>query len=224
MVNKITLNKEELSYLSNMSDPDRKDGKEQETRSIPKSLIEKGYLQETEHGEVMILGTLGLYIDIMKNCVGIFSVLKDCKNQQEGRLEFLFAGDAILAMEYKDAVLELMLLPYLPFAIGKLANYIGTFKNDTTQLLETVPIMELEPTIKKKIKKEQITGVWRMVKVDTEKRKFEIMQAWETEEEQLLGIIKEDHVDFLRPDKENWIHQCTEWMAELHGKAIRGGR
>jgi hypothetical protein len=188
-----------------------------------KNLIEKGYLKEIEQSELLISQELVFYMNIVKRSEGGFAVLKR-ENVEVGSESkhfcFYFSGENILLIEKEGVSYQMMILPYLPLAVGFLSNTITEFSNSETEILYDGEFEKFDPNRISRMndsKNMWIMSGWSKSE-DVEDCVFIIV---EDEKQRFLIELNKEKIKITKPKKVDLINTCTKWLSKIHANSIR---
>lgn len=193
---------------------------EAEAKECVDILCEKRYLKLNQQKEYEVDSTLELLLTVAEKPYG-YLIMEDLRTTDIiSKTAIYFLDDVIGIVEQKDKNYEMLWLPYLPLAIGEIANLHTPFLNrETARISET--LMENDMGYVEDYLKTGFTYQWEMwgKQFEDEEKKCSIF-VLSNGTEQLM--IKETDKKILvsKPDKAAYINSVTEWLAFIHGKAI----
>lgn len=195
----------------------------EEAEVAARSLIEKGYVAEGEE-EPSISMELVAMLRVLREQDGGFALVKRDREKVLQHLAFYFSGEMILQLEasQEGEGYQMMILPYIPLAIGSLAGQIREFKNKETRVLLEAGIDETDLEKELGIDQTLVEQMWIMIGWDQlgdEKECF--FSLWEMEDRQILFQVSGERVKVTEPDKADLVNACTRWMTKVHGQSMR---
>ena len=231
MVGIISLSSEEMGFLMTLSGiqnltafPEIPSIRSEEEAEVCKNtLIEKEYFVKEDKDSLAILQEIVVMMQILRNFDGSFIVMQKTRTEVLQRFAFFFLKDMILMIERKDQY-ELLMLPFLPLAIGSLSNRIREFKYETTQEVAIMPPDKINRDIDIGINQDSVERVWVMAGWDRSGENDCLLSIWETNEQQVMWELSAAGVTITMPDKIDMINTCTSWMGKIHGLAMKNGR
>lgn len=192
-----------------------------EAQECVKSLCEKGYLRFNQRKEYEIDSTLELILTVAERPYG-YSIMEDLRQSDiVQKAAFYFLNDVIAIVEQKDKDYELVWIPYLPLAIGEIANLHTPFLNKKTVTVNEADVEEAASYIDEYLKSgfKWQWEIWGKQKEDAEKA-FS-MFVLSDGNEQVMVKEADDKIFMFKPDKADYVNAITEWLACVHGGAIK---
>lgn len=196
---------------------------EEGAETAARSLIEKGYLAEGEE-EPSISMELATMLRVLREQDGGFALVKRDREKVLQHLAFYFSGEMILQLESsrEGEGYQMMILPYLPLAIGSLAGQIGEFKNKETQILLEAGLDEADLEKELGIDQALVEQMWIMTGWDQLSDEKEcIFFLWEMADRQILFQVNGETIKVTEPAKADLVNACTRWMSKVHGQSMR---
>lgn len=191
---------------------------EEALKEAVSSLMNKQYLIATPEGKYQLDQMLAFIFTAAGNPHGIFKMQhssgQDCV--------LAFVNDTIVLLQENDGGVEVMWLPYLPLAIGFVANMLEPFLNDTTGTTETYDTVETEQVINS-LTDRNYELCWicsTQCSVESLNAKCYILSNGA---EQILITTQNASVCVSRPSKEDLVNSLTRMFAPIHGSAIKEG-
>lgn len=195
---------------------------EAEAKECIQSLCERGYLKLNTQREYVIDSTLELLLTVAERPYGYF-IMEDLRQEGESsKTAVYFLNDVIAMVEQKDKNYELLWLPYLPLAIGEVANIHEPFlnKKETVEVIEA-SIEEGGGYVDGCLKagfKYQWEAWGRQFEDEEEKCSIFVLSDGK---EQLMIKERSGRVLISKPNKADYMNTITRWLAFIHGKAVR---
>ena len=117
----------------------------------------------------------------------------------------------IAIIEQKENDYELFWIPYLPLAIGEVANLHTPFLNKATEMIRKAPVSEVSECIDRYLK---AGYTWQWEKAIS-------MFVLSNGKEQIMVKEEENDISVFKPDKADYVNTITRWLAFVHGKAMK---
>ncbi len=195
-----------------------------ETEEIAKeclrTLCEKGYIYSEQHKKYAINSTLELILITAANPYGYFIMENLRQDVILSKTVIYFLNDVIGIVEQRDENYELIWVPYLPLAIGKVANLHTPFLNRDAVEIGEYTLEDGEKYIDCYLKK-GFKYQWEMWGKELAKDKKISIVVLSDEKEQVLIKESKGKVHIVKPDKEIYVNTITKCIAPIHGNAIR---
>lgn len=195
----------------------------EEAESGTGPLLEKGYLSEGEEGPAISL-ELATMLRVLREPDGWLAVLKRDREKVLQHFAFYFSGEMILQLEVRQEGegYQMMGLPYLPLAVGSLADQIGIFKNKETRALLEAGLDEVDLEKELAIDRALVEQMWIMTGWDRLGDEKEcIFFLWEMADRQILFQVSGETIKVTEPAKADLVNACTRWMSKVHGQSMR---
>lgn len=230
MVNKICLDYMEFTYLTNIFQIENVIGfpeinptnETMEENTIRSSLYHKKYLIEIENNEIAVNKSLLLPFNILRDCDSAFITKKVNKENVICNLVFYFSGDSILLVEQKNKNYEFVWIPFLPLAVGSLANHIDKYKSGDSNYFKKIPVAQLENIEILDENDSYLNSVWTFSGWNKSAKEDNcFFMVWETANDHFLLDYKNSDIVVTKPSRENLINICTSRMSVMHGEAIK---
>ncbi|MDD3253301.1 MAG: hypothetical protein PHV18_12165 [Lachnospiraceae bacterium] len=185
------------------------------------SLIRKKYLLEDQDKKITVSEAMELDFEVMKTPYGFLVMDYEKTGGSHKRMVMYFRDDAIICVSKEDEY-EVLWIPFLPLAIGAISNWVGSFRNNISDLSESCDIQTASKLWSEYCNHAADSEIWRFTGYENRKEDLRI-DVIGTKTEQILFHYKEDKVIVSRPDQVQWMNTIIRWIAPIHGKAIKAG-
>lgn len=193
---------------------------EEDVHDCVRTLCDKGYLRLNEKKEYLLDSTLELVLDTAEHPYGYF-IMKDLRQDGiEKKTGIFFLNDVITIVEEKETGYELLWLPYLPLAVGKIANLHTPFLNNKVLADETEEESDagcIDAYIKSGFRWQW--EIWGK-QLEDEERIFN-MYILSDGTSQLMVKELDDKIFVSKPGKAAYVNAITVWLTLVHGSAIK---
>ena len=191
-----------------------------EAEECADALCKKGYLYRNEQNEYEIDSTLELILKVAEHPYGYLFMDNLRKEEVSSQTAIYFLDDVIGMIEKVDFTYELYWLPFLPLAIGEVANLHTPFLNDNMAGCREPSTADVGQNMDDYLKA-GFGWQWEMwgKQLEDEEKSCNIFVLADGNE-QIMIRESDENVTILKPDKETYVNTITEWLAFLHGKAI----
>lgn len=191
---------------------------EEELSECVKSLLSKSYLKKDEVGHYYLDETLTLLLRIAEKPWGSFVM-----ESNDRKCVISFLQDCICIGTCQEATTELLWVPFLPLAIGHVANVIGTFLNEKTENALCVAGPHLDMFLED-YQKQGYTVQWKFYTCEAgapdDVAKGCVMS---NSTKQLLLLESDAQTSAVFPAKADYVNALTKLFAPIHSRAIRAG-
>lgn len=196
---------------------------EEEAQECVQSLCGRGIVRAGGNGKYAIDVTLELLLTVAEQPYGCF-FMEDLREEESIRKSAVYFRDDVIAfVGQRDENWELMWLPYLPLAVGEIANLHEPFLNTRTERAvqgentENVSTEWIDECLRN-----GFFWQWEMwgEQLEDDRKQFSI-NVLSDGKTQLLILETEDGIRIFKPDKADYINEITRQLAFLHGKAIQ---
>lgn len=193
---------------------------EAEAQECVKTLCEKGYLRLNTQKEYEVDSTLELLLTVAEHPYG-YLIMEDLrKDNTVLKAAVYFLDDVIGMVEQKNKNYEMLWIPYLPLAIGEVANLHSPFINEKTIPIKEISMEEGTDHIDDYLK-EGFMWQWEIWGRQFEDdKKCNIFVLSDGNEQFMIKEI-DGRLFINKPDKASYVNAITEWLAFVHGNAIR---
>lgn len=194
---------------------------QKDARECVEILCEKGYLHTNQKKEYEMDSTLELLLTAAERPYG-YCVMEDLRqNKAAQKTAVYFLNDVIAIIEQKENDYELFWIPYLPLAIGEVANLHTPFLNKATEMIRKAPVSEVSECIDRYLKA-GYTWQWEIwgKQLDEEEKAIS-MFVLSNGKEQIMVKEEENDISVFKPDKADYVNTITRWLAFVHGKAMK---
>lgn len=193
---------------------------EEEAHACVSSLCEKGYLYLNQQKEYEMDSTLELLLMTAAYPFGCM-MMEDLRRQDTiAKTAVYFLNDVIGIVEQENDIFELLWIPYLPLAIGEVANLHTPFLNEKTVLLHEISSEEVSELADEYLKA-GFTWQWQMWETRPDEEEVTCsISVLSDGKEQIMLREAERQVTISRPDKADYVNSITECLAGIHGQAL----
>lgn len=194
---------------------------ETEAWECVETLCKKGYLSINQQKEYEVDSTLELLLTVAGQPYG-YLLMEDLRKAGiPSKTAVYFLDDVIGMIEQKDKEYELLWLPYLPLVIGETANLHTPFLNEKTTRLQEGLSEENTECIDSYLES-GFCWQWEMrgKQLEDEERACNIFVLSDGKE-QIMVKESEGKILISKPDKAAYVNTITEWMAFVHGEALK---
>ena len=194
---------------------------QKDAQECVKVLCEKKYLRLNQEKKYEMDSTLELLLTTSEQPYG-YCVMEDLRQSgSKQKTAIYFLDDVIAIIEQKEKDYELFWIPYLPLAIGEIANLHTPFLNKYTEMVEKASVSEVSGCIDGFLKT-GYTWQWEIwgKQLEDEERTIS-MFVLSNGKEQIMVKEEEDNIFVFKPDKADYVNTITRWLTFVHGKAMK---
>jgi len=180
------------------------------------SLLAKEYISNDENG-IIIDEELEFFIKTAADAIGYFKL--DNKNDEKSCI--YFKADTIILIIERNEVYKIMWLPFLPLAVGYVAETISFFLNEKTHDIGLYSDDSYD-TILSEYFNDGYKVEWEFESVE---KNFDYKKCVLLSDgnEQIMVILSDGFVAVTKPDMADLVNALTKMFAPIHGRAIRIG-
>ncbi len=179
-------------------------------------LLEKGYLNKNENGHIEFDSSLGFMLAVMRDPYGYFFLEGNNKS-----IAVYFVSDTIVILDRTEDEYEFIWVPFLPYAIGAVANKLEVFMN-TESDEEKIYDADNRAMVVTELTEKGFVRQWNVhVFSPLHDKNEDICEIYTDSTKQIMLKTKFGTLTSYAPAKADMVNSMTEIMAELHSKAIK---
>lgn len=182
-------------------------------------LCKKQYLLINEQKEYILNESLKFLLMVVKKPYTYFVVESLCQSNMITKQVIYFVNDSIVLVSQQEEMFEFVWIPFIPLAIGGIANLLSPFLNMHTIEIGRYPIGEKDSLIEF-YKQQGFSLKWKLYSKENETNTIFILS---NDYEQIMFQIQNEQMIVNKPDKVDYVNVITRLLISAHGKAIKGG-